>query len=208
MNIPEEGQRTCFRVREESEEESWNMLCCICRQMAHHSSVTPLQQLCVKWGILFDLGQFCEGICFQLAFVSTLNRVMKMIKIVWQLGRLGLTGAHVPVAPLIATSNPVASFGPRGSGKSEAGNLGHKLYSLLVYVSVIPSCAKSSLSFISLFTAGLGDHEPSGLCCARVSEDGRVGRNMGKRCLPCVQLFPKVRSTFLHASLFIHTSAL
>lgn len=32
---------------EESEEELWNMLCCICRQMAHHSSVTLLQRLSV-----------------------------------------------------------------------------------------------------------------------------------------------------------------
>lgn len=47
MSIPEEGERTCFRVWEESEEELWNMLGCICRQMAHHSSGTPLQQLSV-----------------------------------------------------------------------------------------------------------------------------------------------------------------
>lgn len=31
---------------------------------------------------------------------------------------------------------------------------------------------------------------------------------MGELRLPCVQLFPKVRLTFLHVSLFIHTSAL
>lgn len=45
MNIPEEGERTCFRIWEESEEELWNMLCCICCQMTHHLSETPLQQL-------------------------------------------------------------------------------------------------------------------------------------------------------------------
>lgn len=53
------------------------------------------------------------------------------------------------------------------------------------------------LSSAFLFTAGVGNHQPSGLRRARVSEDERVGRHMGQRRLPRLQLFPKVRSTFL-----------
>lgn len=62
--------------------------------------------------------------------------------------------------------------------------------------------------YFPLYIAGLGNHQPSGLCRARVSKNERVGRRMGERRLPCVQLFPKVRLTFLRLSLFIHTSAL
>lgn len=93
-----------------------------------------------------------------------------------------------------------------GSEKSEAGNLGYKLNSLLCYVSVDSAIARANFGR-SLFTAGLGDHEPSGLCRARVSEDERVGGSMGECHLPRLQLFPKVRSTFLHVSLSMHTSA-
>lgn len=53
------------------------------------------------------------------------------------------------------------------------------------------------LSFAFRCIAGLGNHQPSGLRRARVSKDERVGRHMGQRRLPRLQLFPKVRSTFL-----------
>lgn len=119
---------------------------------------------------------------------------------------------EVPVAPLIVTAYPVASSGMNdwtmGSEKCEAGNLGCKLNSLLCCVSVHSAIVCTNHSFISLFTDGLGNHYQSGLCCAYVSKDERVGRNMGELRLPCVQLFPKVRSTFLHVSLFINTSSL
>lgn len=94
-----------------------------------------------------------------------------------------------------------------GSEKSEAENLGHELNSSLCYVSVDSAIACANFGR-SLFTAGLGDHEPSGLRRARVSEDERVGGSVGECHLPRLQLFPKVRSTFLHVSLSSHTSAL
>lgn len=48
--------------------------------------------------------------------------------------------------------------------------------------------------FPHVCVAGLGDYEPSGVCCARVSPDERVGGDLGECSLPCVQLLPQVRA--------------